>query len=257
MSKIDNFEQAANMFGKMAGAAIMSKLKDIKIDAKWNSDGEWAKDWGSPQYSGEHFERITVAGPDNVEFITSDLMSVTVEGDDEAAKSVRFKVVDGSLRIGRDKGEWPFGQDRSASHGAVTIKVRAPVLAGLKIAGSGSANIDKLRGDAVELKIAGSGDIAVEKVKTNALTVKIAGSGGMRLAGKAKKANFSIAGSGNVHGEELNVKSAVINIAGSGNIHIKSDGEVTAKLVGSGDVVIDGKATCTSKSFGSGKVRCG
>lgn len=126
MAKSDDFEQAANMLGKMAGAAILSKLKDLKIDVDWSGDsdkGWWSGDWGTPQWSGEDFDRITLAGPDNVEFITSDLMSVTVDGDGAAAQSVRFKVVDGSLRIGRAAGDWPFGEGRPASDGGVNIKV--------------------------------------------------------------------------------------------------------------------------------------
>lgn len=231
----------------LASALVLAGCGLVSADMVFGEDN----DSGSATWSGEPFDRVVVAGSDNIEFTTADSHSVTPTGDPAVLEKLRFSVKDGTLTVSRRRSSFSFGDSGSA-----LVKVAAPSLRGLTVAGSGDATADRLAGDA-KLSIAGSGSIAVAALASDRLDANIAGSGTMRLAGVAKEADISIAGSGDIKGEALRVDKADISIAGSGDVALASDGEVEAKLMGSGDVTIKGKAKCTAKSMGSGALRCG
>ncbi len=219
----------------------------IEGDSEGSDSGDWASSW-----SGEPFDRITLAGPDNLTFVTQGEHAVSATGDAKALEALQFKVRNGELRIRRKSSNWSFGDK-----GEATITVNAPALRALSLAGSGSARIDRMEGDEIELSIAGSGDADVAKLAAKKLDGAIAGSGSLRLAGSADNTDISIAGSGSVMGERFSSAKVDISIAGSGDVTMASDGTVDASLMGSGDVTIKGSAKCKSSAMGSGTITCG
>lgn len=245
-----NWKPAAVLiFGIVAiGACNMADSAEVTIDADVADSGN--KGWSS-SWSGEPFDRITLAGPDNLTFVTEGKHAVTATGDAKALEKLQFKVKDGELRIRRKSG-WGFGDS-----GEATITVNAPALRALLVAGSGTARIDRMEGDKVELNIAGSGNAEVASLTAKSLEGSIAGSGSMRLAGAAESSEISIAGSGSVLADAFKSDAVEISIAGSGDVTMASDGTVDASLMGSGDVTIKGSAKCTSSSMGSGSITCG
>ncbi len=233
---------------KMSDAAELDFIADMEETAGKESDsGDWASSW-----SGEPFDRITLAGPDNLTFVTQGEHAVSATGDAEALKTLQFKVRDGELRIRRKSSGWTLGDS-----GEAMIAVSAPALRGLVLAGSGSAKVDRMEGDEVKLTVAGSGDAAVGRLTAKELDGSIAGSGSLRLAGSADSTDISIAGSGSVKGENFRSDAVDVSIAGSGDVTMQSDGVVDASLMGSGDVTIKGKAKCTSSTMGPGTPTCG
>ncbi|MEZ5710179.1 MAG: head GIN domain-containing protein [Blastomonas sp.] len=248
MAMISNMARFAAI---MAGTAMLSACGGLSKAEEMVIGGDDA-DKGETSWSGEAFDRIVLAGPDNLEFTVADSHAVTASGDAKALEQLRFRVKDGELRIARKKGSWSLGDD-----GKATIRVSAPALVGLMLAGSGDAKVDRMQGEDLRVSIAGSGDLDVASVTARSLKGDIAGSGRMRLGGTAHESRFSIAGSGDMDGDALTSDEVSIKIAGSGNIRIKSDGKVNAKLMGSGDVVVDGKAQCSTRTMGSGSLRCG
>ena len=206
---------------------------------------------GEVRWSGEPFDRIAATGPDRIEISIGDRHAVDATGDPDVVERLRYKVVDGELRIGRESG-WSLNDDGSA-----TVRVTAPVVHGVKLAGSGDVSVERMEGDSVSASIAGSGDLDIGAMVATTLNASIAGSGSIKVAGQADTTKLSIAGSGDFSGGGLNSETATIKIAGSGDARLRSDGRVDAKIVGSGDVRIDGKAECTSKAVGSGTLVCG
>lgn len=237
----------------LTGAYNMSGATEFSFD----SDGEEAREEGSSSegwassWSGEPFDRITLAGPDDLTFVTEGEHAVSATGDAEALKALQYKVRDGELRIRRKPSNWSFGDK-----GEATIAINAPVLRSLMIAGSGSAKVDRMEGDEVKLTIAGSGDADIARLTAQSLKGSIAGSGSMKLAGSADTSKISIAGSGSVLGERFASDTVDISIAGSGDVTMASNGSVDASLMGSGDVTIKGNAKCKSSTMGSGSISC-
>jgi hypothetical protein len=231
------------------GAWKMSDAAEVIFEGKAevsSSDG-WSSQW-----SGEPFDRITLAGPDDLTFVTDASHAVRATGDAKALKALQYRVRKGELRIRRKSSGWSFGDS-----GEATIAVSAPALRALVLAGSGSAKVDRMEGDAVELTVAGSGDASVASISAKTLEGSIAGSGSLRLVGTSDSADITIAGSGSVLGDKFRSDAVDISIAGSGDVTMASEGSVEASLMGSGDVTIKGNAKCKSSAMGSGSLTCG
>ena len=197
------------------------------------------------------FTELEASGPDNIVFVTGDAFSVKASGDADALKNLRYRVKDGTIRIGRVK-EKIFGSGRKG----VTVTVTAPRLAEASLAGSGSFTADKMAGDAVSLESAGSGNLSVADVTAKSLETDLAGSGEVVLGGKVDRAEYSIAGSGNIDAVKMATTTAKVSIAGSGNVKLTATGTVDASVAGSGNVNVAGGAKCTSSTMGSGKITC-
>ena len=231
----------------VAGCNLVDGAEVLIEDESGGSDEGWSSKW-----SGEPFDRITLAGPDNISLTTEGEHAVSASGDDKALERLQFRVRDGELRIRRKKSTFSFGDS-----GEADIKISAPALRALVLAGSGSAKVDRMEGDEIKLSVAGSGTADIAQLTAKKLDGAIAGSGSLKLAGSADNADISIAGSGSVLGERFSSPAVDISIAGSGDVTMASDGSVDAALMGSGDVTIKGKAKCKSSSMGSGTITCG
>jgi Putative auto-transporter adhesin, head GIN domain len=218
-------------------------------DKRLTSDG---KQISTSAATTGSFTRIEGVGPDNIVFVTGDSFSIKAEGDAEAIKTLRYAMDNGTIIIGREKGDW-WGKDSKA----VTITVTAPSLSAASLTGSGDFTADQMSNDTVELEIAGSGDLTVGKVTAKELKSSLAGSGDIKFSGAATKAAYEIAGSGNVDAAGLVATDAEVSIAGSGDVKLNASGKVDASIAGSGSITVLGGAKCTSSVMGSGKLNCG
>lgn len=201
------------------------------------------------------FDRVELAGSQNVIVTVGGAPSAYAEGDTGLLDRLEVKVENGVLRIGQKKGKWSFGW--SKDHGPVTVHVTAPSLRGADVAGSGDMKVDKVQSDTFTASIAGSGELDVASLTAKTTSFSIAGSGGVSASGAADIADISIAGSGDVHAAGFQVKRAKVSIAGSGNVQAKATETADISIMGSGDVVITGSAKCNINKMGSGNARCG
>lgn len=198
------------------------------------------------------FTKVEGVGQDNIVFVTGDSFSIRAEGDAEQIKKLRYAVDNGTIIIGREKGEW-WGKGSKG----VTITVTAPSLAAASLMGSGNFTADKMTGDKVAIELAGSGNARVGAISGKSVKGELAGSGDISLAGKVESADYEIAGSGNIDAAKLLSTNADIMIAGSGNASLNASGKVGADIMGSGNVSVTGGAKCSSTVMGSGKLNCG
>lgn len=197
------------------------------------------------------FTEIEAVGPDNIVFVTGDAFSIKAEGDADAIAKLRYAMDNGTIIIGREKGQW-WGSDSKS----VTVTVTAPTLAKASLAGSGNFTADKMAGDKVSVELAGSGNAKVGAISGKAFTSDVAGTGDVVLAGKVDRAEFSVAGTGDIDAAQLLATDAKVSIAGTGDVSLNATGTVDASIAGSGDVRVTGGAKCTSSAVGSGKVSC-
>ncbi len=231
------------------GDSVSEAVKDIKAtDGNGFADG---KSISTAAATTDPFEAVKALGPDNIIFVTGDAFTIKAEGNAKAVATLRYKIEDDAIVIGRKKGNW-FGEEGKG----VTVTITAPTLNSASLAGSGDFTADRMRGDDVEVKIAGSGSLNVANVDAKKLETKIAGSGDAVVSGKVERADFSVLGSGSVDAQKLTATDADVSIAGSGDVRLNATGKVKAKVAGSGDINVTGGATCDSKTMGSGNISC-
>lgn len=231
------------------GYSVTDAVEDIKdTDGGGFADGKTISTTAATTGS---FKKVKALGPDNIIFVTGDAFTIKAEGNTKAMATLRYKMDDNAIVIGRTKGNW-FGEEGNG----VTITITAPTLSEASLAGSGDFTADKMTGDEVSVKIAGSGSLKVADVAAKKLETKIAGSGDAMISGKVETADFNVLGSGSIDATKLNATDAEVSIAGSGDVRINATGKVEAKVAGSGDINVAGGAKCSSKSMGSGSVNC-
>ncbi|MBW8783484.1 MAG: DUF2807 domain-containing protein [Novosphingobium sp.] len=217
-------------------------------DGRFHFDGEHGKPLSELDLSGPAPHEVALLGPDTVRISPGDKLAITVEGDPDTAKRLRFTLRDGKLAILR-KGHF------ASDHGQVTVNLTMPPPRGLTLAGSGSIFAPGLASDAA-VNIAGSGTVETPQLAVETLKVNVAGSGEYRAGGTARRLELTVAGSGSAAMEELKVDSAKVTVAGSGSSRFASDGTVEATILGSGEVRVRGRAQCKVTAMGSGKLVC-
>lgn len=205
---------------------------------------------GARDFALSGFDKIAVAGPDDVVVQVGPAASVKAEGDTGMLDQLEIKVDGSTLEIGR-KRNGIFG---GGGGKAVKITVTLPSLRGTAQAGSGDISVDTVKGGDFDASIAGSGSLRIASLTGAKVDASIAGAGDIRIGGTAEALDLSIAGSGNFDG--LTVKTADISIAGSGNVKANVSDAAKVNIIGSGDVEIAGNAKCDVTKMGSGDVRC-
>jgi hypothetical protein len=210
---------------------------------------------GTRSFAVKGFDRVALRGSDNVAVRVGQAESVTATGPDDVLDRLTVEVVDGELRIGREKGSWSMGW--SSDRKPTVITVTLPRLRGASVAGSGDMRVDTVEATSFDGSIAGSGNLAIASLRADAASLDIAGSGDFSVSGQAKSLDISIAGSGNLSAPNLRAERAKISIAGSGDVQAHVSGEADVSIVGSGDVTLAGKPRCRTSKMGSGDVRCG
>lgn len=242
------FARFARVLAPVAAIALATALSGC--DGKhFSVNGESGKPLAELDMSGEAPEDLALLGPDAVNVTLGNKLAITVDGDPELAKQMRFTLKDGSLKILREGGKW------SSDDGKVTVNVTMPALRGLTLAGSGKITAAALAKDS-KVTIAGSGEVDTPTVTSDSLEVDVVGSGSYHAGGTARDLKLTVAGSGNAEMGGLKVESAKLTIAGSGSARFASDGNVSADIMGSGSVHVIGRATCKVSSMGSGRLVC-
>lgn len=210
----------------------------------------------SRRFPASGFDKVELAGSDNVIVKVGGAESVTATGDSAVLDKLEIEVRGGKLWVGRKRNSgWVDLGGGRRGHAVITVTL--PQLNGAAVAGSGNLDVDKAAGDGFAGSVAGSGNLRVAALQTHSASFDIAGSGNVSAAGTATSLSVSIAGSGNVEAAALKSGQARISIAGSGGVKAGVDGEASVSIMGSGDVDITGNAKCTVNKMGSGSVRCG
>ncbi len=244
------FGKASVIGAAMAASMVLSGCGMNYVGSS-GTMGEGSSAIAGADISSETIDQVVLLGPDNLVVTKGSSAIISASGDEDVVKLLRYEMEGSTLRIGRskEKGDW--------SDSSATINLTLPTLNGIRLAGSGDAQVDEISGEEADISLAGSGDMTIKSLIAKSVDVKIAGSGNINLSGNGETSKFSIAGSGDIKAEDYKTDNANLKIAGSGNIAVASDGEVDAKIMGSGDINVIGKAKCKSKSMGSGDFSCG
>jgi hypothetical protein len=207
---------------------------------------------GSRSFDVSGFDKVELAGSDDVRIIAGPAFSVKATGAEKTLEKLKIEVSGSTLSIGRKRSiSMGWNNDKGA-----LITVTMPTIRGASLAGSGDMAVDSVETAEFEADLAGSGNLSVKSTQVERLKVNLAGSGDVTLAGATKSIDVSIAGSGNVMAKDVSATDANISIAGSGNVDARASGAASVSILGSGDVTISGTANCKTSKMGSGEVRC-
>lgn len=230
---------------------ILCALPLAACDGAMGDAGVEAEGTGTARtYAVDGFEKVELAGSDDVEVRVGPAFSVRAEGPAAVLEQLRIDRDDDTLDIGRR-------ENAPRVEGKARVIVTMPKMSGAVIAGSGAMRVDRMSGDDTSVEIAGSGNLTFGQVAAQKLAVEIAGSGTLRAAGTVRTLEVDIAGSGDVDAGGLLASGADVSIAGSGNVRATVNGDAKVSVMGSGDVDLGAGARCRTEKMGSGNVRCG
>lgn len=207
---------------------------------------------GTRSFAANDFDKVKLAGSDNVRVIAGSAFSVQASGPESVLERLEIEVKGDTLHIDRKRG-WSLGWERG---GGALVTVTMPEIKAASLAGSGNFQIDSVDTVAFGASLAGSGDMTIKSLRAKNVEVNLAGSGDVTMAGRADNIDISLAGSGNVAADKVETSDATISLAGSGDIGVRASGSAKISMIGSGNVTIGGTANCKTSKLGSGQVSC-
>jgi len=174
------------------------------------------------------FERVELAGSNNVVIHVGEKQSVVVRADDNLIDRVTTEVQSGKLVVGNTPGSF-------TTTSPMSVEVSVPTL------------------DA--LTLTGSGNIAVSGVEAESLSVALPGSGTLTAGGTATRLDVTVSGSGNVQFTRLVANAVHAVVSGSGAIFVTATKTLDASVSGSGSIIYTGNPQDVTKNVtGSGAV---
>lgn len=207
------------------------------------------------RYPVTDFDRIQVEGPYKVALRTGLSSGAAATGSPQALDRVKIEVQGRTLRIRPNRSAW--GGYPGAATGPVTIQATTRDLSHVIVGGSGSLDIDRVKGLRLDLSVVGASHLAVASVDADNLLVGLVGSGRITLAGKARQLRATVQGSGDFDGRSLSADDAQLTADTAGGVAVRAVRTAKVNARGLGDVEILGSPACTVEALGAGTVVCG
>ncbi len=199
------------------------------------------------------FDRVALAGPDDVIVTTGPAAAIRAEGDADTLDKLTMQVVDGELRVGREKSAFGFfGWKTHRARVAVTV----PALRGVTLSGAGKLTVDRVATPDFAGAISGAGDLRIAAIDVKNADLRISGAGGMTVAGKAEATRIDVSGAGDIHGDDLVSGTLALGMSGVGKVVTRVTGRATGRVSGVGKVRIIGTEDCNISTSGVGSVTC-
>jgi hypothetical protein len=199
------------------------------------------------------FQAISLSGPMKLLLRQGGREAVEVRADDNLMPLIETRVVsDGGMRTlqigGRENASF-------TTRNEPTVTVDFVALSALSLTGSGDAQGDGLKTDALAISLSGSGNLRLSRLDSERLSARLSGSGSAELAGRAAHADIVLDGSGELKAAALEVDTMGLQAAGSGDARVHARKQLAVELSGSGDVAYGGDARLRQSVTGSGRIR--
>ncbi|MFL6005732.1 MAG: head GIN domain-containing protein [Gaiellaceae bacterium] len=177
------------------------------------------------------FDRVELAGSNEVTIRVGGEQSVVVHADDNLLDRVTTRVSNGKLVIGNEAGGF-------TTRNPIRVEVIVP---GVE-----------------ELALSGSGRMDVEGIDADALAIALSGSGAVSARGRAQRVDVKLNGSGDVQLHDLVAQDVHATMSGTGRIAVNATDSLDATVPGTGSIVYTGNPPSVRKSvsgIGSVSVR--
>ena len=206
-------------------------------------------------FSVTSFDRIRVEGPFFVTVMTGKAVSAKVSGDDAAIERVSVRVEGRTMLIRPNSSSW--GGYPGKGGAAARITLTTPELSTAILVGSGSLDVDRMKGMRVTLTAEGSGRLLVRQVDADTASLAIAGSGALEASGKVRQAAAVARGTAEIRAAELAVADLTLTTESAGAVRMQASRSAKVTAMGIGAVEVGGAAACEVKQTGGGPVQCG
>jgi hypothetical protein len=213
----------------LLGGLAVALLYQLDVFGSSSSSGSEGSGVSATQTRGvAAFDRVELAGGNNVVIRVGEKQSVVVKADDNLLNRVTTHVRSGALVIGNTPGSL-------AAKSPMSVEVNVPSLKALALTGSGN--------------------ILVSGIKTESLTVTLSGSGNLLGSGTATSLDITVSGYGNARFTQLVANKVHAVISGSGAIFVTATKNLDASVPGSGTIIYAGNPQDVTKSVtGSGAI---
>ena len=198
------------------------------------------------------FERIRVDGPFKVRLATGVAPFATATGSQSALDGVDLSVEGKTLVVHVNRSSWGGYPGQSA--GPVEISLGTHDLSAAWLNGSGSLQIDRVRGLSFDLSVQGSGSAGIGQADIDQLRVNLFGTAAASLAGRAGKMTAVIRGISSLDASGLATKDATIGAEGTATVSANVSNSATVDGSGPATVTLSGAPACTVRLSGSATV---
>jgi hypothetical protein len=156
-----------------------------------------------PEFSG-----IDLSGIYEVFVRCGQKQEVFVFGDDNVVPHVKTEVNGNILKV--------FLDQSVSTRNKIKLILSANMVNSLKVSGTATVDISRVRNKSFNLVISGTGDTKVE--------------------GMSDALEITVSGTGNVDAKNLTAKTAVVDVSGAGNVVLSASDELIASIRGVGNI---------------------
>lgn len=195
------------------------------------------------------FHAISLTGSMDIDYTDGPAEDVVIEAEDNILPLITTEVKDGRLVI-RTKDNTSI-----RTHKKILVKVTAPDVEELSLAGSGTIRLvnEWEQDDHIKVAVTGNGNI-IGTVNSPQVKVAVTGSGDVKMKGATKDLAVDIAGSGSFDGYDLKAENTEVHVGGSGDAKVHASVKLDVHVAGSGSVDYHGNPQVNSSTSGSGSV---
>ena len=198
------------------------------------------------------FDRIRVDGPFRVRLTTGVAPFARVSGSPAAIDRVALDTQGRTLVVHVSRSSW--GGYPGAGPGPVEISVGTHDLSAASLNGSGSLDIDRVKGLKFELAVQGSGSTTIATADVDDLRVTLFGSASATVSGRAAKLSASQRGLTSLNAPGLTAKDATIASEGGSTTSAAVSNSAKVTATGTSTVTLTGDPSCTVRANGSASV---
>jgi len=198
------------------------------------------------------FDKVRVDGPFKVRLTTGVAPFAQASGSARAIDRVALDVRGQTLIVHANQSSW--GGYSGENVGPVEIAIGTHELSAASLNGSGSLDINAVKGLAFDLSVQGSGGAAIAETDVDQLRVNVIGTASASLGGRAGKMTAIVRGISSLDAAGLTVKDATIGAEGAATVRAAITNAVTIDGTGTATIALTGDPSCTVRASGSASV---
>ena len=206
-------------------------------------------------FSVTSFDRIRVEGPFAVTVATGKPVSARVIGEADSLERATVRVEGRTMIVRPNISNWGGNSGRQGA--APRIVLTTPDLTTASLIGSGSLEIDRMKGMRATVSAEGSGRLTVRQIDADIASLAIAGAGAIEAGGKVRQAGAVARGVAEIRAADLAVADLTVTSESAGAVRLQASRSAKVNALGMGAIEVGGTAACEVRQTGGGPVRCG
>jgi len=203
-------------------------------------------------FGASGFDKVRVDGPFKVRLTTGVAPFAQATGSARAIDRVAVDVRGQTLIVHVNQSSW--GGYSGEDVGPVEIAIGTHDLSAASLNGSGSLDINAVKGLAFDLSVQGSGGATIADTDVDQLRVSVIGTASASLGGRAGKMTAIVRGISSLDAAGLTVKDATIGAEGAATVKAAITNAVTIDGTGTATITLTGDPSGTVRAHGSASV---